>query len=368
MNPVTRIALRRLKRNRRKNLLVAVAITFSMAMIAFFLFFQLQTNLIRNPEIDALPFTKFVGTVGSCMRITVNVLLITTFLTVRLHCSMQRGENSHTRAVLTSIGADGQQKRKLIHIDLLTLYFPPVILGVLLGIIPGIKLGNHFVGVTDGAVTDLTQYVLVVTGIIAAGILLVLLCNFLPEISFKKRSVIGAVKKQNPAASEQRHGYRQSKTFRNQNLLKRLSKKSIDYYSKTYNPIALTFASAAIYPITVLLFFYHIGSTEVVLDTNPYDGIDTASAVLEATDNILLFLGCCFLALTCIGLAQAFLMARIQLAARKKSAHIYLSLGMPESDIKKMMFLEFRSVLIRSFAFLLFGAIIVNFYFKLAVE
>lgn len=367
MNPVTRIALRRLKRNWRKNLLVAVAITFSMTMIAFFLFFQLQTSLVHNPETDALPFTKFVGTVGACMRITVTVLLITTFLTVRLHCSMQREENAHTRAVLTSIGADGQQKRKLIHVDLLTLYFPPVILGTSLGIIPGIKLGNRFVGVTV-TVTDFSQYVLTATGIIAAGIALILLCNFLPEISFKKRSVIGAVKKQNTAASEQRHGYRQSKTFKNQSLLKRLAKKSVDYYSKTYNPIALSFASAAIYPITLLLFFYHIGSTEVVLDTNPYDGIDTASAVLAATDKILLFLGACFLALTCIGLAQAFLMARIQLAARKKSVQIYLSLGMPESDIKKMMFLELRSVLIRAFAFLLFGAIVVNFCFKLAVQ
>lgn len=368
MTPITKIALRRIQRNWQKSILIAFAITFSMAMIAFFLFFNLQTSLIRNPELHDLPFGKFVGNVSKCMRVTVNVLLITTFLTVRLHCSMQREENAHTRAVLTSIGASGQQKRKLIRIDLLTLYIPPVILGVLLGIIPGIKLGNHFLCISDAAVADLTLYTLTATGIISAGILLILLCNFLPEISFKKRSVIGAVKKQNSAASETRHGYRQSKTFKNQSLLKRLAKKSIDYYSKTYNPIALSFASAAIYPITMLLFFYHIGNTEVVLDSNPYDGIDTASAVLEATDNILLFLGGCFLALTCIGLAQAFLMAKIQLAARKRSAQTYLSIGMPDRDVRKMIFLELRSVLLRSFGYLIFGAIIVNACFEKVVK
>ncbi len=367
MTPITKIALRRIARNWRKNLLSAFALTFSVTMISFILFFELQTILVPNAA-DDLPFGNFLSDVRICMNTTVTVLSLITFLTVRVHSVMKRGEIAHSLAVLTSIGATARQKNNLVFLDMMILSAPPVVIGVLIGIIPGIATANKFVGASGEQGLYMVEYTALALLIIVAAMLLISVCNFLPGIKLKRRAVIGEVRKQNAKASEERHGYRQSQTFKNQSLLRRLAKKSIEYHSKIYNGIALTFASAAIYPILIVLIFYHIGDTEVVLDTNPFDGIDTATAVLEATDSILLFFGVCFLALTCIGLMQAFLMARIQITARKDSARIYLSIGMTESDVKKMIFLELRSVFSKAFVIFLFSAFVINFYFEMALK
>lgn len=362
MTPITKIALRRIGHNWQKSLLPSLALVFSMAMISFILFFEVQT-LLMTGAVDDLPFGKFLSAIRKCLRVTATVLSLITFLTVRIHSAMKRDELSHSLAVLTSIGATSKQKNSLILLDMLILSAPPVILGVSLGIMPGIALGNNFVGALSESNSYTVLYAALALLIIAAGILLIFICYFLPGITFKKRAVIGAVKKQNAKASEERHSYRQSQTFKNQSLLARLAKKNIDYHSKTYGGIALSFASAAIYPIMIIMIFYHIGSTEVVLDTNPYDGIDTVTAVLEATDSILRFFGRCFLVLTCVGLLQTLFMARIQINARKDSARTYLAIGMTESDIKKMIYLEMRSVLFKAFAILLFASFIINFFF-----
>ena len=109
---------------------------------------------------------------------------------------------------------------------------------------------------------------------------------------------------------------------------------------------------SALYSLLAILLFRNIGNTDIILDTNPYDGIDTTAAVLAVVDKILVFLGLCFLVLTFVGIMQAVFMARMQFLARRESAHIYLSIGMPETDIKKMIFLEMRSVLLKSFIWL----------------
>ena len=150
-------------------------------------------------------------------------------------------------------------------------------------------------------------------------------------------------------------------------MLKRLAKKSIDYYGTVYNKIALSFASSVMYPLLAILLFWNIGNADIVLDTNPYDGIDTTAAVLAVVDKILVFLGLCFLVLTFVGIMQAVFMARMQILARKESAHIYLSIGMPETDIQKMIRLEIKSVLFRSFICLIFAGVIVSALFGMAV-
>ena len=60
-------------------------------------------------------------------------------------------------------------------------------------------------------------------------------------------------------------------------------------------------------------------------------------------------------------------MARMQFLARRESAHIYLSIGMPETDIKKMIFLEMRSVLLISFIWLLVSSFVVSACFEMLV-
>ena len=368
MSPITKIALRRIKKNSRKSIFLTVAVLFSMLMISFFIFFELQTLAVQNPAYKGLPFTEFMGKVRMCMNITVVTLVIITLITVRTYCSMRNEENKEALAVLTSVGATNFQKRKLMATEVVILFLPPTVIGVCLGIIPGVSLGNLFAGGSETSASSLFSYVLFALVLVIAAMLLISLCYLLPNVSFKRRSVIQSVKKQNTEASEQRHGYRQSYTFRSQSLLKRLAKKSIDYYGTVYNKIALSFASSAMYPLLAILLFWNIGNADIVLDTNPYDGINTTAAVLAVVDKILVFLGLCFLVLTCVGIMQAVFMARMQFLARKESAHIYLSIGMPENDIKKMIHLELRSILLRSFICFFFASLIVNACFTIFVK
>ena len=308
---------------------------------------------------------EFMSKVRASMSITVIVLVILTLLIVRNFCSMRSEENKETLAILTSVGATKHQKRKLITTEIMILYMPPTALGVCLGMILGIWLGNLFSGGSAVEISSYLRYAPIALALILAGMLLISLCYLLPRISFKRKSVIQAVKKQNVKASAERHGYRQSKTFKQQALLKRLAKKSIDYYGKVYNKIAVSFASSALYPLLAILLFRSVGNADITLDTNPYDGVDTTAEVLAAIDKILIFLGICLLVLTCVGIMQAILMARMQILARKESTRAYLAIGMPEADIRKMIRLELRSVLFKSFVWFLFASLITSAFFEM---
>ncbi len=352
MTPIAKIALRRLRKNSQSSIFLIIEILFSMLMISFFVFFELQTLIAQNAIYHGLPFTEFLVKVRMCMTLTIVLLLLVTFLTVKTHCSIRNRENEEMLAVLASIGATARQKRKLVTIEVMLLYLPPMLLGICTGILPGILIGNVFVGVIDIQISHLLLYALAAVCIIFLGILMIILCCFLPGILPNKQSVIRSVRKQNTAASEQTHGYRQSQTFKSQSLLKRLAKKSTDYYGKTYHGIALVLACAAMYPITALFLFWHIGNTNVKLDVNPYDSLDTTAAVLSAVNKIFLFIGLCFLILTFVGIIQGILMARKQYLTRKQSARVYISIGMPESDVKRLIFLEMSNVLLRSLIYL----------------
>ena len=349
MSPVTKIALRRIKKNGYKSLLLIVAVLFSMLMISFFVFFELQTLVTQDPDYIYLPFADFIRKVNSCMSVAVVSLVIITAVTVRIYCSVRGDENKEVLAVLTSVGATNSQKRKITAVEITVLFLPSTVIGISLGMIPAIYLGTLFTG---GATSDASSYVphvILALILIVLGMLLISVCYILPSVSFKRRSVIQSVKRQNIEASEEKHSYRKSYTFRNQALIKRLAKKSTGYYKGVYNNISLIFASSAMYPLLAIFMFWKIGESEVVLDINPYDAIDTSAVALAAIDKVFVFLGVCFLVLTCAGIMQAVFMARMQYAKRKESARIYLAVGMPDSDIKKMIFTELRSVLLKAF-------------------
>lgn len=367
MLPITKIALRRIKNNLYKNLFLVLAVFFSMMMISFFVFFELQMLVTQNPAYQGLPFTEFMDKVRTCMNITIVFLILITFITIRIHCSLKSEENTQIIAVLTSIGATGAQKRKLIFMDIVLLYLPATLLGILAGIIPGIKTGDLFHGVTEATAQAYLLYTSTAIVLAILSVVMIALCNYLPSIQIKRKSVIQAVRKQNVKAAEQKHGYRRSQTYRSQALLKRLAKKSIDYYSKNYNGIAWAFAAAALYPVLGVLLLWNIGNSEVIIDANPHDGFDTSASVLAVVDNMLLFLAVCFLILTIVGLIQAIITARIQAAARRNSACAYLSVGMVRSDVNRMIRYEFISVACRSAVVLIFGVLLIDACFGMAL-
>lgn len=365
MSPVIRIAIRRIKQNLIKSLLCMAAVCFSMLVISFFCFFERQALSTENGAYRALPFGKFVISLRLCMNITVVFLIMITFLTVRIYCRMRSEENARTLAVLTSVGATAKQRRAFVMTELLILYAFPIIVGVLAGCVFGTLAGGRFPMASNAGASDLLEASLMAVLLIAAGILFVYLANILPTLSLKKKSVISCVNRQNQKAMEEKHSYRKSQTFQAQSVLKRLAKKSVDYYDKIYNGIALSFALSALYPILGVLMFSYIGKSDVVIDTNPYDGVDTSVAVFSVLEPLGGFLVVCFLILTVVGVLQAVMMVRSQILSRKKSAQVYLSIGMPNADIKRLIRYELRSVLLRTAVLLLVGVILINGCFEL---
>lgn len=360
MSPITKIALRRIRQNLLKSVFQMIAVGFSMLIISFFAFFELQTLLTQNPDYEQLPFTEFMSRVQQYMNLTIAFLLIITFLTVRIYGRLRYEENSSALAVLTSVGATVSQKRRLIFVELFLLYLPSTLLGVICGSFPGIWMGNYFRGVSGDSEVNGFMYPLLAIILIAAGILLILISVLLPEISLRRRSVIQSVRKQNPTASTERKGYRRSQISQMRSFLKRLANKSAEYHSKTYNRIALSFSLSILYPILAILLFVYIGRAEVVVDTNPFDGVDTAAAVFDAVNHLFLFLGVCFLVLTTVGLFQAAIMVRMQVTERRKATRVYSAIGMEEADIRKMIGFELKSVCLSAVVYFFFGAFIIN--------
>ena len=364
MSLITRLALRRIKRNIYKSVFLMLSVLFSMLVISFFAFFQLQTSIAYNPDYDFLPLGNVLGELNAYMKVTVVFLLIFTFAILRINCYVQGEENRQTLAVLTSVGATKRQKRRLLMTETALLYLPPLTVGAIIGIFPGIMIGNSFKGVTGVRTETYAPYALLAAVLILGGMALIMLNNFLPEIKFKRKSVISDIRKQNAKETETRHGYMQSKTYREQSLLKRLAQRSVKYYSRTYNAIACSIVLTALYPIlAVILFLRVVNIKNIVIDENPYDAIDTSAAVYAVIYRLLLFLCLCFLVLTVIGFIQTLLIIRTQYARRRKTALIYLTVGMPEGDIKKLIANEFISLGIKVFCYLLFITILVYICF-----
>ena len=364
MNPVTKIAFRRLRKNFAKNFILELSIFTSVLMISFFSFFQIQTQITYNPGYSDLPFYEFLAVVRACMLVAIGVLVAIILITIRTYCSMKNNDNAETLAILTSIGATSSQKKKLMEIEMWMLYVLPTILGTLVGVAPGVIAGNAFQGLEITSNYNYVLYAAVVVAIIVISLILIRLCYMIPNFHFKKRSVIQSVKKQNVEASETTHGYRNSATFRGKALIARLAQKSSDYYKKEYNNIALSFASSILYPVLAILLFWYVSNTNIVLDVNPYDMVDTSEAVWSVVMKMIAFIGGCFAIVTTIGIIQSIMMSKMQMANRKQAMRVYAAIGMTDQDVKKMMRQELKSVMLKVFVIVVFAALIINFCFQ----
>ncbi len=351
MSLIAKIAFRRLKKDRRKNIFSALAVFFSLIVISFFITFSAQISAAQSSEIASLPFEDFLEKLKLGMTVTVVLSVLITFVLLRINFTMRRNENSHTLSVLSSIGASYRQRSMLIVFDIIVLYLPLTVLGTVTGVLIGAFLGNS---IPNSPPLSPADVIMTALPTVLAALLLIFLCSFLPDLKFKRRSLIQSVRKQNTEVAAVRHGYRQSETYKNQALLKRLAKKSAEYHARIYNNIAVSFSVSALYPMIAVFLFASLAGSEVIIDYNLYDGIDTASGVIHAVDSIAIFLVGCFLVLGFIGILQAVFIAKAQISERKKTALLYASVGMTKSDINKMIRIEIGSVIFKTAVLLLF--------------
>lgn len=360
-----RIAVRRLKKS-RETLLLALGMLFSCLLVAFFLFFTLTVREGTSALIAGLPHVAFVRGAADGMKMAALLLTLATALSIRTWAGLSTDASAQTMAVLHSMGATAAQRRYLLWAELSMQYLPALFVGTTAGAFGGILTANALIGrpaedlVALGAV-----YALLWVAVLLGGLGILALCYTLPHIRIKglTPSITESLRRRGRAVSTEEHSYRQSKTYRQQSLLNRLAKKSVDFYQTRYKSLALSLSVSVFYPLLAVLLLYHLLGASVVLDTNPFDGVDTLDAVTGSVMSLLAVIGLGFLLLTAQGIWGGSLLIRTQLEQRRQTGRAYLAMGMTERDFRRVTVLELRSLLLRSLLYLLLFALIANFCF-----
>lgn len=360
---LTQMAVRRIKKS-RETVFLMIGMLLSLFMISFFLFFTVTVREGSAGLTEGLPHGEFVNAVVTGLTVAVVLLSVATLLTVRTWAGLSEEASAHNMAVLLSVGATSAQRRRLMGRELSMLYLPPLFIGTTAGAAIGVASGIHFAGVHLGG-EDFLPYALLWSAVLIVGIGLVWLCYTLPRLRIKRvtPSVAESLKRRGKAVSTETHGYRQSKTFREQTLLRRLASKSVDFYKTRYNRLSLSLAVSVFYPILAALLFYHLIGISVTLDKNPFDASGTTQAVTASVMRLFAMIGVGFLLLTVQGVWGAILLIRTQFEHRKTAGRAYVSMGMTERDFRRVMSLELRSLCVRSAVYLLFFVLISNFGF-----
>ena len=360
-----RIAVRRLKKS-RETVLLALGMLFSVLLVSFFLFFTDTVKGESNVLAQGLPHIEFVRSVADGMSLAATLLSIATLMTMRTWAKLSTEASAGTMAVLNSMGATASQRRYLLLTELSMQYLPSLLVGTTLGAVGGLWMSVSLLGEAVDTTANITGYVLLwLTILLVSGGLLVL-CYTLPNIRIKglTPSATESLRRRGRVVSTEAHGYRKSKTYQRKSLLKRLATKSVDFYKARYGSMALSLAVSAFYPLLAILLMYHLMDASVMMDTNPFDFADTADAVAASVVGLLTIIAAGFLLLTAQGVWGGVLLVRTQLEQRRSAGRAYLSMGMTERDIRRVMLLELRSLFLRSGLYLLLFLLIANFSFS----
>ncbi len=359
-----RIAVRRIKKS-RETIFLMIGMLLSMLMISFFLFFTVTVMERSTGLSTGLPHRDFINTVTTGLTVAVVLLSVTALLTACTWAGLSEESSAQNMVILHSVGATNAQRRWLMGKELSMLYFPPLLLGTTVGGVLGAMSGIDFVGTAVGVVEPLPYALLWVAVLIVSGSM-IWLCYTIPKLRIKRvtPSVAESLKRKGRAVFVETHGYRQSKTFREQTMLKRLASKSVDFYKARYNRLSISLAISVFYPILAILLFYRLIELPVTVDNNPFDMVGTSQAVMDSVNRLLTMIGMGFLFLTVQGVWGAILLIRTQFEHRKMAGRAYLSMGMTERDFRRIMRLEIRSLCIRSTVYLLFLVLIANFSFE----
>lgn len=363
MNLITVIALRRIKRSSRQCMILFFTIVISMALISMLMLIGIKFGFQFKGDayLKDLPFTQFVNNFQNCLEKACVLLIAATAFALYIHFRMRLEDNASTVSVLSSVGATVFQKSRIMMTEMIILYFPASFFGVVLGAIGADYLINIFLSTLSVATTDDEKSIVfkTIAALVIVSFAFVSVCCFLPGINRRNDARIVADKKSVDS------GYKKSKTFSEMIFVKRLAHKSTEYYAKYYRRISLSFVMSVIYPAIGILLFIYMSGAGVIVDSNPFDGVDTSQAVLRIVDSLLLFVCVGFLLLTIIAVIQTVSIIKGQIHRRKAAMKVYNSVGMSPSDCRRLMVFELQSVILRSLVCTVFVLVFINFFFQI---
>lgn len=367
MSATTVIALRRIKRSARQYLILVFTIIVSTALISAFLliYAEIDFYFTRDSYLSGLPFTDFLYNFKSCLGKASALLSVVTAFVLHSHLRMRRDDHSKTFLTLSSIGATSHQKNQLLITEMFLLYFPASFLGIFIGLLCSNFIVDMFLKSLSVSKTS-DDAILIISTAIALLIVIfvfIMICCLLPGFNLKKNTIL-RLGKNEEIPRIKNHSYRNSKTFKGMAFVKRLAHKSTEYYSKYYRKISFSFVMSVAYPTIAILLFIYMSKVGVVVDTNPYDGIDTSEAVLLVVDSLLAFASVGFLFLALMSVIQTVFIIKSQMERRSSALKIYNSIGMNHSDCRRLIMYEFQRVVLGALVCSAFVFVFINFVFQ----
>lgn len=348
---------------RRRAVMQSLAVLLSAFVISFLLLFLvgLAELSAHGAELSVLPFYNFVDELIFSLRLAVIILSLITSVTVFVFCRIDRENELRFRARLSSVGATAWQVRLIRLAESSVLFIIPVILGAILGIAPSIAANQALISSMRLSFSVSVGAMRIFVTVSSLILVMCLWCLFSALFSFgkKKASGIGKLRGHNEAEAESRHSYRNSYTFRNSPVEKRIAKKGVSYYRSAYARISLMLTATFSYPLIAIAIIGKLLSVRFVADSDPFDSVDTTELTFSVMENIGAFLAASFLLLCIVGVLQCVYLMKMQASVRREGLRVYRSVGLTERGALRVVRGELLSATMHALIAVIFFALVI---------
>ena len=373
MRTVSKLAASRIRKSIAGNVLQSVSAFVSMFMVSTLVIYMILLNNFTRVGINSINTDSsavnlgtgeigvegFVSELFTTFFAVAVMLAIMALLSIWVNCRMRSDDDTRFYSVLASLGATAHQRCAVRSIELIALYAVPVFLASVLAAPAAYFMAISMTQLFDGEFEFTVSAGGVSLFLAILGIAFVLIASGAP--AFRKRgSVIESVRRHNYEEADTNHGYRRSHTFRSMSVERRISRKNADYHKKSYRRISIMIAECAMYPLIALLFFYTLSDARIVVDSNPFDSVDTSESAIGLITGMTALCGVCFLLMLICAIAQTVVLVRLHARMRRDTLRIYRSVGMSDRSIALVIRYEHSGIAIRAIAFVILAAVAVT--------
>lgn len=370
-----RLGFKRVKRNLGKTAFSSFSVLVSSFVIALFSILILVLSEVEerfSGELSGvtssdkfnniLSLSEFTEQIFRYLTVALFAVVILTLFSIYVFIQLRAEENKKFYATLESIGATHQQRRTVMLTELCILYLCPALVGSIIGAVIGKMISINVAKVIYTDFKSNVSTAVVVLVLYAIFALLSIAVVFLTDIK-KQKSAIESLKLYNKDEADKSHSYRNSNTFRSMPIEKRVAKKSVEYYKRSYRRISVVISGCTSYLVLAIIFLVKFSRTRVAVDDNPYDNIDTSAFSTYLVNHLMLLTTLSLFLLFLLSVGQIIMMIKAQNAVRRGSMLSYKSVGMTDAGTKRVLRYEYSTVIYNSLIYTIFLFIAVAFLF-----
>ena len=373
MNTPLSIGFKRVKKNFRSTAFSTFSILISAFIISFFtviisVFSKLGDRLSKDlsgvtssDRINGiLSVSEFTRQIFQYLTVALIAIIVITVFTIYVYLCLRADENKKFYATLESIGATAKQRTVVMIAEISTLYLFPILIGLTLGAVFGNLLSS---ALSKAIYPDFSseEHSLITASLIFLAFVLLLALFVMLTNAKKRKSTIESLRLYNRDEADKSHGYRNSNTFRSMCIEKRIAKKSVEYYKRSYRRISIMISGAGSYLALAFAFFTTLSRIRVALDDNPYDNIDTTALSTHIVTVLTYLTPLSLIILFLLASGQIVMMIKAQNKVRSASMHSYRSVGMTEAGVKKVLKYEYGTVVFHALIYTIFASVTIVF-------